>query len=147
MGGDFLCPHPIWQQNTVPARSAFTQSGRAVRTPGLCPYSTWRPREGHADFPLLSAFDSGRWKRQQRHSNSVALRCVVRHGWREREGVRILVPPWRWRKCCLSRSLSPFAERSLGVSAHFRPPLCPSAPRSCSLVSKPSAPEPAARCM
>lgn len=81
MGGDSLCPHPIWRQNSVPARSAFTQSGREAQTPGPCPYSIWRPREGHADFPLLvfcvrlRALEASRTSFEFRRA---ALRCTSR---------------------------------------------------------------------
>lgn len=148
MGGDSLCPHPIWRQNTVPARSAFTQSGRAAQTPGLCPYSIWRPREGHADFPLLvfcirlRALEASTTSFEFRRA---ALRCTSRVAGAGRSSDS--------RSSLAVRKVLSVAESQsvrrafLGVSTHFRPPLCPSAPRSCSLVSKPLAPEPAARCM
>lgn len=77
MGGDSLCPHPIWRQNTVPARSAFTQSGRAVQTPGLCPYSIWRPREGHADFSATRFLHSTPGVGSVKNVIRIPSRCVA----------------------------------------------------------------------
>lgn len=74
-------PTPNMAAEQSSRQFAFTQSGRKAQTPGLCPYSIWRPREGHADFPLLVFCVRLRELEASRTSfefRRAALRCASR---------------------------------------------------------------------
>lgn len=97
-GGDSLCPHPTWrQENSVPARSAFTQYGRESRSLRDSAHTQYGGRgTGLLTFAYSFSAHSTPGTGSVKDVIRIPSRCFVRHGWREREGVRIFDDPPFW---------------------------------------------------